>query len=250
MSPGTSPGDDGIRWPGLVRGTLVRRYKRFLADVVLDGGEAVTAHCPNTGTMASCCESGRTVYLSRADNPRRKLGYTWEMIEMPGSLVGVNTALPNRLVAHALGWGRIPELAGYRDTRREVPYGGGSRIDLLLTGDGRPPCYVEVKNCTLVRRGLALFPDAVTARGAKHLRELARVVAGGDRGVMFYFVQRMDADRFGPADGIDPGYGAALREAAAVGVEVLAYDVAIDLRGIRLRRRLHVELGDGPGAPV
>lgn len=232
----------GLAWPELVCGTLVRRYQRFLADVILGSGETVTAHCPNTGTMKSCCEPGRPVYLSRSDNPRRKLPYTWELIKMPDSLVGVNTAVPNRLVEKAVHGGRIPELSGYTRVQREVRYGKNSRIDLMLSGDGRRDCYVEIKNCTLVEAGDALFPDAVTTRGLKHLRELTEMARKGDRAVMFYFIQRMDAGCFRPADAIDPQYGQGLRAAVKAGVEVVAYDVTLDLEGICLNRRLPCDL--------
>ncbi len=242
--PVSTPGA-ALPWPALVRGTLVKRYKRFLADVVLDAGETVTAHCPNSGSMKTCGDPGRPVWLSRHDSPRRKLPYTWELIEMTDSLVGINTLVPNRLTAAAVAAGAVPELAGYPEIRREVPVGAGSRIDMVLTDAEGRRCYVEVKNCTLVAGdGVARFPDAVTARGLKHLTELEKRVLDGDRCVMFYLVQRMDADRFAPADAIDPAYGEALRRAAAKGVEILAYDVRIDLRAISLHRRLPVLLDD------
>ena len=226
----------GIALPPLIPGRLLRRYKRFLADVVLDDGREVTAHCPNSGRMLACSEPGRPVYLSYHDNPRRKLKYTWELIAMPDSLVGVNTQLPNRLVASAIETGQVRELAGYRDIQREVKVGEHSRLDIRLrSGDGND-CYVEVKNCTLVENGVARFPDAVTARGRKHLGELGRLAAAGHRAVMFYLVQRVDAVVFKPADDIDPAYGQALREAHAAGVEIVAYDVRIDLDGIALNQ--------------
>ena len=234
--------DDGLKWPPLIAGRLIQRYQRFLADVRLKGGEIVTAHCPNTGSMAGCSESGRPVYLSRHDNPRRKLKYTWELIDMPSSLVGVNTQVPNRLVALSAATGRIAELEGYSDLQREVRIGNHSRLDLLLTASGRRRCYVEIKNCTLVRQGIAMFPDAVTSRGRKHLQELEKRAAAGDRSVIFFFIQRQDASRFQPADSIDPDYGRALRRAAGNGVELLAYDVDIDLHGIRLRRQVPCRL--------
>ncbi len=233
---------NGLRWPELVCGTLIRRYKRFLADVKLDNGQTVTAHCPNTGSMKGCCEPGRAVYLSVHDNPRRKLKFTWELIQMPASLVGVNTQVPNRLVYESVKAGSVPELAGYREVAREVKISANSRIDLGLSGNGRRPCYVEIKNCTLVEDDTALFPDAVTARGLKHLHELEARAKSGCRAVMFYFIQRMDARVFRPADHIDGDYGRQLRHAAAHGVEILAYDVTIDLNGIRLKRRLAVAL--------
>ena len=231
-----------LEWPELVRGVLVRRYKRFLADVRLDDGQLVTAHCPNTGSMQGCAEPGRTVFLSRHDNPNRKLKYTWQMIKMPDSLVGVNTLVPNRLVFRSVQAGLIPELCGYETVMREVAIGEGSRIDLMLSSGKKDLCYVEIKNCTLVENAIALFPDAVTARGLKHLKELENLVKAGNRGVMFYFIQRMDAELFKPADTIDPDYGRALRRAAGRGVEVLVYDVCLDLEGIRLNRKIACEL--------
>ncbi len=227
-----------LKWPKLVRGTLVKRYKRFLADVRLDNGKMVTAHCPNTGSMKGCSESGQPVYLSLHDNPRRKLKYTWELIEMPTSLVGVNTLVPNRLVFQSAEAGLISELAGYEVVEREVKIGSNSRIDLRLSNCRKDRCYVEIKNCTLVENGVALFPDAVTSRGLKHLKELETLVRSGCRCVMFYFIQRMDARVFKPADHIDPAYGKGLQRAVNRGVEILIYDVCVDLTGIKLNRRI------------
>lgn len=227
----------GLVWPPLVRGTLIKRYKRFLADVTLENGTTVTAHCPNTGSMTDCCEPGRPVYLSVHDSPKRKYPYTWELIQMPESLVGVNTLVPNRLVKQAVQTGQVAELAGYAEVRSEVRMGARSRVDLMLQDDKRGTCHVEIKNCTMVRKGRAYFPDAVTTRGLKHLHELAARVSKRNRSVMFYLIQRMDAEEFQPADHIDPAYGEALRQVVAHGVEILAYDVHIDLQGIRLNRR-------------
>lgn len=222
-----------IAWPKLIRGTLIRRYKRFLADVLLEGGQTVTAHCPNSGSMKACCEPGKTVYLSRHNKATRRLKYTWEMIDMGTSLVGVNTMVPNRLTRAAVLAGDVPALSGYETVRSEIKYQDHSRIDLLLEKPGEH-CFVEVKNCTLVENGLACFPDAVTTRGLKHLVDLQQEVKLGNRAVMFYLIQRMDANRFQPADHIDPAYGRELRKAMANGVEVLVYDVAMDLNGIWL----------------
>ena len=224
-----------LKWPRLIEGILIKRYKRFMADVKLRNNHVVTAHCPNSGSMTACAEPGRPVYLTRHNKPSRRLKYTWEMIRMETSLVGVNTLVPNRLTEAAVKAGDIPELSGYETIRREVKYGGNSRIDLLLKR-GTERCFVEVKNCTLVTEGLACFPDAVTSRGLKHLVELQKQVEKGHRAVMFYLIQRMDANRFEPADHIDPAYGEELRKAASNGVEVLVYDVKIDLEGIRLNR--------------
>ncbi|MCP4578710.1 MAG: DNA/RNA nuclease SfsA [Deltaproteobacteria bacterium] len=224
-----------LKWPRLTQGILIKRYKRFMADVKLRNNHVVTAHCPNSGSMKACCEPGRTVYLTRHNKPSRRLKYTWEMIHMGTSLVGVNTIVPNRLTKAAVLAGDVPELAGYETIRSEVKYGNNSRIDLLLEKDENR-CFVEIKNCTLVTEGLARFPDAVTSRGLKHLIELQEQVKQGDRSVMFYLIQRMDADRFEPADHIDPAYGQELRKAVQNGVEVFVYDVAMDLEGIRLNR--------------
>jgi sugar fermentation stimulation protein A len=233
--------DGVLRWPPLIRGTLISRYKRFMTDVRLRNGHVVTAHCPNSGSMAACCEPGRPVFLSRHNSPARRLKYTWELIDMPGSLVGVNTSVPNRLARAAILAGQVAELEGYDTVQTEVRYGQNSRVDLLLeTGDKR--CFVEVKNCTLVEDQAAYFPDAVTERGLKHLVELQGEVKQGNRAAMFYVIQRMDAEVFSPADHIDPAYGRELRKAFKNGVEIVAYDVAIDLDTIRLNRPLPCRL--------
>jgi sugar fermentation stimulation protein A len=213
-----------------------------MVDVQLKSGHVVTAHCANTGSMRSCCEPGRTVFLSRHDSPSRRLPYTFELIEMPTSLVGVNTGTPNRLVREAILTGGITSLRGYDTVRREVPYGTGSRIDLLLENSRRGRCFIEIKNCTLVEDGMASFPDAVTARGLKHLEELEQQVRSGDRCVIFYLIQRMDAKLFRPADAIDPAYGKALRAAVQNGVEILVYDVKINMKKIELRRSVSFDL--------
>ena len=231
-----------VDWPPLIAGRLIRRYKRFLADVALDGGPTVTAHCPNSGRMTGCAEPGRPVYLSRHDSAKRKLKYTWELIAMPGSLVGVNTQVPNRLVARAVRAGQVPQLRGYPTLRPEVVVAAHTRLDLALADARGELAYVEVKNCTLVEGGRALFPDAVTTRGRRHLEVLTDLRRAGHRSVIFFLIQRMDALRFSPADHIDPAYGRALRQALDSGVEALAYDVAVDLCGIGLRRRLPVVL--------
>lgn len=221
----------------LVRGTLLRRYKRFLADVALESGEVVTAHCPNSGSMLSVDVPGAEVWLSHAQDPRRKLAYTWELIRLGTTLVGINTCRPNALAAEAIAEGAIAELAGYETVRREVRLGVNARIDLLLEARGRPKCFVEVKNVTLQRQsrpGLLEFPDCVTARGAKHLVELAAAVASGHRAAMLFLAQRGDGDLFDVADDIDPGYARALAVSAAAGVEVLCYRCAVDLDGIRV----------------
>lgn len=230
-----------LPWPRLVQGTLIRRYKRFMADVKLNNGHVVTAHCPNSGSMKACSEPGRPVYLSRHPSPKRRLKYTWEIIDMGTSWVGVNTMVPNRLVAAAIQAGQVHGLSGYPCLRREVAYGGDSRIDMLLE-KGSKRCFVEVKNCTLVMQNQAYFPDAVTSRGLKHLISLQREINMGHRAVMFYLVQRMDVKGFSPADHIDAVYGAELRKAIKHGVEILAYDVMINREGIRLNQPLEIYL--------
>jgi sugar fermentation stimulation protein A len=234
----------------LIRGTLVRRYKRFLADVTLESGETVVAHCANPGSMLGVNAAGSEVWLSAARNPNRRLSYTWELIRVGGTLVGINTARPNRLVAEAIASGGIAELAGYAGARREVRYGRNARIDLLLEGPGRPPCYVEIKSVTL-RRGRhpgapVEFPDAVTARGTRHLQELAEAVQNGARAVMVFLAQRDDGDHFVLADDIDKTYAEALAKAMAAGVEAVCYRCHVSLTGIRVRNRLPMFRNHGP----
>ena len=225
----------------LIPGRLVRRYKRFLADVELADGRVVTAHCANSGSMLGNKEPGSPVLLSTSSNPKRTLPYTWELVEVNGHWVGINTSLPNRLAREGIESGVVKELQGYDTIRGEVAYGTNSRVDLLLTGaSGR--CYVEVKNVTLADGGRALFPDAVTERGQKHLRELQQVVAAGDRGVIFFVVQRGDGLSVSPADAIDPEYGRLLRQAVDNGVEALAYRALVTPGEIRIAERLPVVL--------
>ena len=214
-----------MRFPSpLIAARLVRRYKRFLADVELEGGEVVTVHCANPGSMLGLAEPGMRVLLSRSDKPGRKLPLSWVLVEADGRLVGINTSLPNRLVEEAIGAGAIAELAGYGEIRREVAYGTRSRVDFLLRGEGRPEAYVEVKNVHFSRRpGLAEFPDSVTARGARHLAELTSMVAAGHRAVMVYLVQRGDSGSFAVCGDLDPVYAAAFDRARTAGVEMIAY---------------------------
>ncbi|MDO8607952.1 MAG: DNA/RNA nuclease SfsA [Phaeospirillum sp.] len=216
----------------LVRATLIRRYKRFLADVVLDSGEEITVHLANSGAMLGTATPGMEVWLSPASNPDRKLKWNWELVSVDGHLVGVNTAHPNRIVAQAVADGLIPELTGYDSIRREVKYGRNSRIDLLLESPRRPKCWVEVKNVHLKRGEWAEFPDAVTVRGTKHLAELRDMVAVGDRAVMVYLVQRADCAGFRTAADIDPTYANALIEAMRDGVEAICYICRLSLDGI------------------
>ncbi len=223
----------------LIRGTLVKRYKRFLADVTLESGETVTAHCANTGAMVGVQDAGSEVWLSPARNPDRKLKFTWELIRVGERLVGINTAHPNAIVSEAIAAGKVPELAGYGALRREVKYGRNSRIDILLAGGGRPDCYVEIKNVHLMRGpGLAEFPDSVSTRAAKHQGELADMVAAGARAVTFYLCQREDCDAFRLAADIDPGYAEAAAAAKARGVEALCYACALTPASISVARPL------------
>lgn len=218
------------------------RRKRFFADVTLADGSALTAHCPNTGSLLGCLVPGARVWLRDSGNPERKLRHTWQAIELGGAWVNVDTSLPNRVVAEAVAAGLVPELAGYAALRREVAYGANSRIDLLLEDPSRGTCHVEVKSTTLAEDGCALFPDAVTERGTKHLAELARLARAGRRAVQFYFVSRADVTRFRPADAIDPEYGRALRRAAQAGVELLAYTARVEPRRLELLAPLPIEL--------
>jgi sugar fermentation stimulation protein A len=232
----------GYIWPVLIRGRLVRRYQRFLADVILDDGRAVTAHCPNSGRMTGCSQPGQPVFLSYQDDPKRKFKYRWELIEMPTSLVGVNTMVPNRLVADALRTGQVAAFEAYTDVFSEVTVNAHTRLDLKLAAPGLPDCYIEIKNCTLVEGDWAMFPDAPTTRGQKHLRALTALKGSGKRAVIFFLIQRTDARFFKPADGVDPEYGRQLRQAVAQGVEIMAYDTDIDLKKICLGRPLPCRL--------
>lgn len=226
----------------LHKARLEKRYKRFFADVILDNGTKATAHCPNTGSMATCMAPGATVWLTYSDDPKRKLKWTWELTETPGGYIGINTAMPNRVVEHSIRAGLIPELSGYGELQREVKYGTNSRIDLLLSGRDRPHCYVEVKNTTLLLEDRVLFPDAVTERGQKHLRELAEMVKQGHRAIIFFFVNRPEGEAFSPADHIDPEYGKLLREVYQQGVEILAYRAAHSMDGITTGEALTIKL--------
>ncbi len=227
--------------PKLHKGVLLKRYKRFLADIKLGKNQIITASCPNTGSMRTCSDPGSVVYVSESPNPNRKFPYTWELVKSNGTLVGINTGIPNKLVHRYIKKGAIPELDGYPNIRKEVKYGENSRIDILLSKNGER-CYVEVKNVTLVEDGIAYFPDAVTARGTKHLNELMNVVAKGDRGVMFYLVQRGDAREFKPAGHIDPLYTETLKTAYAKGVEILVYQANVSVEEITLGEPLPFSL--------
>lgn len=223
----------------LIRGRLVSRYKRFFADVVLDDGTPVTAHCPNPGAMLGLNTPGLGAWLSRSDDPKRKLAHTLELVEADGGLVGINTMHPNRLVAEALAADAIPEVCGYATHRREVRYGANSRVDFLLEHPERRPCWLEVKNCHLRRTGtLAEFPDCVAARSSKHLRELEAMVAEGHRAVVLFIVQRTDCEAFAACHDLDPVFARGLDQAADTGVEVLVYACDVSPAGVSVDRRI------------
>ena len=231
-----------MKYPtSLIHGRLIRRYMRFLADVKLDTGEVVTAHCTNSGSMKSCLEEGAEVYLSPVTDPKRKTRFTWEMIKINGNWVGINTSVPNRLAYEFMKNDIIPGLEGYSEIRREVKY-NNSRLDIMATKPGEI-CFIEVKNVTLKEGDLALFPDAITTRGQKHLQTLMELKQNGMRAVMLYVVQRMDVNAFAPAENIDPKYAQLLRQAHSKGVEIIpiqvkvspeevAYEKVIELVGV------------------
>ncbi|TMV06833.1 DNA/RNA nuclease SfsA [Ruegeria sediminis] len=218
----------------LVPARLIRRYKRFLADCRLEDGREVTAHCANPGSMMGLAEPDMKIWLEPNDDPKKKLKFGWRLVDHEnGHFTGVDTSVPNKALKAALERGEIAELAAYRTVRAEVKYGANSRIDFLLTQPGLPDAYVEVKSVTLSRRpGLAEFPDSVTARGAKHLGELAAMAEQGHRAILLYLVQRTDCDRFALAADIDPAYAAAFDAAAAKGVEPLVFSAQITLEEI------------------
>lgn len=228
----------------LLKGRLVKRYKRFLADIALDDGREITAHCANPGSMMGVAQEGARVWVSEHHGTKRKLPYSWEIVEIGKTLIPVNTSNPNKIAAEAIAAGVIPELAGYADMRREVKYGEASRIDLLLEGGRRrKTCYVEIKNVHLSRKaGLAEFPDSVTKRGAKHLVELGSVAAQGARAVMLFVVQRSDCKAFRPAADLDPAYAKTLKEAVNAGVETLCYDCEVTTSEVVLRKALEIQL--------
>lgn len=223
------------QYPALISGKLIKRYKRFLADIELETGEIITAHCPNTGPMIGVSEPGSLVQVSHSNNPKRKLAYTWEMIQIKNTWVGTNTSIPNKVIKIALEQKLLPQLASqYTKVKAEVPYGENkkSRIDFLLTReDKQTPIYVEVKSATLAQDNIALFPDTVTTRGQKHLRELTTLLPDA-QSVMLYFINRGDCDIFAPADDYDPTYGELLRQGVAEGIKVLPLRFEITPQGI------------------
>ena len=231
----------------LKRGRLIKRYKRFLADVELDDGGMITASCPNTGSMMGLCNPGSAVWVSESDSPTRKYRHTWELVEddigKGMALVGINTGYPNKIAAEAIAENRIGKLTGYASLKREQKYGKASRIDLLLEDEMKGRAYVEIKNVHLMRQpGLAEFPDSVTARGVKHLEELGDMVEQGHRAVMLFLIQRSDVTRMKPAGDVDPTYAAELARAFTRGVEVLAYRCEITPEEIRLSKSVPVKI--------
>ncbi|MCF8060181.1 MAG: DNA/RNA nuclease SfsA [Bacteriovoracaceae bacterium] len=226
----------------LIKGKILKRYKRFLADVELENGDIITAHTANTGSMKTCWEPGWSVLMSFHDNPKRKLKYSLELTNNGDTWIGVNTGLPNKIAIEGIKDGVVKELKGYKTIKPEATI-GKSRIDILLSNDGADPCYVEVKNVTLLGEGnRAIFPDSVSTRGQKHLEELMGLVDQGIRAAMLYVVNREDVSEFGPADDIDPHYGELLREAHALGVEILAYQCIVTPEQIKLSKKIPVKL--------
>ncbi|MGB1141310.1 MAG: DNA/RNA nuclease SfsA [Halioglobus sp.] len=230
----------------LEEGVLIKRYKRFLADVELSSGELITAHCPNTGAMTGCAEPGSRVWLSRSDSKTRKYPHTWELVETPNGMACIHSAKANQVVREAFEAGLVPGFSDYPELRTEVKYGSGSRVDLLLSGDAGQ-VYIEVKSVTLCTDGgWGLFPDAVSDRGRKHLDELAGVMAGGERAVMFFCAFHAGVKGVSAAGNIDPKYREAMARALAAGLEVLAWRADVTPRGVVLAEALPFSL-DPPG---
>ncbi len=225
----------------LVKATLVRRYKRFMCDAILEDGSEVVAHCPNTGSMKTCGEKGDSIYLSYNPSPKRKLKYSWELTETPHGFVGINTMRPNHIVEEGIKTNLVKELQGYETIKREVKF-KDSRFDIFLDDPQKGPCWVEIKNVTLLENKKVIFPDAVTTRGLKHLQHLEELAQKNDRAIIFYLVNRTDGLSFSPAEAIDPDYAKALRRAYKKGVEVLAYRSHITLDGISLGEPVQVVL--------
>lgn len=227
--------------PPLNQGRLVKRYKRFLADVQLEDGSQITIHCPNTGSMKNCLFPGEPVWFSTSDNPKRKYPHTWELAQTSDAkLIGINTGRANDLAEEAINLGVIDELTGYEQLKREVKYGEeNSRIDILLSSNTRPSCYIEVKSCTLLEEGsesgTGYFPDSVTVRGQKHLRELIHMVEQGHRAVLLFVVQHTGITQVSPARHIDPAYAELFEQALTAGVEVLAYRAELSPQGCQIQ---------------
>ncbi|MEM1343547.1 MAG: DNA/RNA nuclease SfsA [Pseudomonadota bacterium] len=228
----------------LIRGSLIRRYKRFLADIALDDGREITAHCANSGAAMGLSDPGTTVWVEPNDNPKRKLGFTWRLVELGGGhWSGIDTSVPNKVVGEALAARRIPEIAPYSAIRAEVPYGKRSRVDFLARGEGLPDAYIEVKNVHLRREDdWAEFPDCVTTRGARHLEELSDMVAAGHRAIMLYCIQRSDCARIRLASDLDPGYAQAFAKARVAGVEATAWICRLSLAEIVLDRPIPIHV--------
>ncbi|NQU54525.1 MAG: DNA/RNA nuclease SfsA [Bacteroidetes bacterium] len=224
----------------LVHGTLIKRYKRFLADIELDDGTEIVAHCTNSGSMKSCIENGAEVYLTPVNDPKRKTKFTWEMIKINGNWVGINTGIPNKLAFEAISSGEIPELAGYTNVKREVTF-GDSRFDIFAENE-KEQCFVEVKNVSMKEGKYALFPDSVTTRGQKHLKTLIEVKSKGMRAVMLYIIQRSDVEVFAAASEIDPDYAKFLKEAVEAGVEVIPMQATVTPEKIELVKKLPFEI--------
>jgi len=220
----------------LIPGRLIKRYKRFLADVQLEDSTVVVAHCTNSGSMISCIEEGARVYLSPAKDPKRKTRFTWEMIEINNLWVGINTSIPNQLIFEAVRDQEIPQLKGYTFVKREVKF-EDSRFDVFAENE-QEKCFIEVKNVSMKVGNAALFPDSVTTRGRKHLETLIRVKNQGMRAVMVYVIQRMDVNSFGPAQHIDPDYANTLSKALKAGVEVIALQAKVDPKGIQIVKEI------------
>lgn len=233
----------------LVEAKLVRRYKRFFADMELDDGSVVTAHCANPGSMLGLNQPGLQCFLSRADNPTRKLRWSWELIQDGNAMIGINTSLPNRLAAEALAQGKLQQFTHYQTVQREVRTGPHTRLDFKLSSSDLPDCYIEVKNVHLKRDkaspGFAEFPDSVTDRGAKHLRELSMIKTTGARAVLLFIVQRTDCSTMRLATDIDPVYATAMTEAIRAGVEVLCYDCDITPQDITIRQQIAFDPSPG-----
>jgi len=222
----------------LIPATLIKRYKRFLADAVLADGSEITAHCPNTGSMRSCGEPGDTIMLSHNPSPKRKLSYTWEYTKTHKGYIGINTQRPNRIVEEAISRQQIPSLSGYDHIRREVPYGDRSRIDLLLEDKKKGRCWIEIKNVTLIEGDKLLFPDAITSRGLKHIKELQHMLLSGDRCVLFFLINRPDGKSFSPAIHIDEAWSRQLAMAADEGLEIMAYRAKSLVTGVSLGKEV------------